>query len=159
VVYFLALLERMERMIVPVMRRHNGRLLRHEADNFFAAFPDVNSAVACAATVCEHLIVANQPLPKPDEMHVSIGIGFGDMLIIGTHDVFGDEMNLACKLGEDQAGEGEVLLTQRAQVELSGSEWKLTAQPVNLSGVEFTAYRLEYQNEPEQKPAVTASSS
>jgi adenylate cyclase len=142
VVYFLALLERLERMVVPVIRQHSGRLLRHEADNFFAAFPDVNSAVACAAALCRDLTVANRPLAVPDEMHASIGIGYGDMLVIGTDDIFGDEMNLACKLGEDQAGIEEVLLTERAHEALEDSGWSFTRLELTHSGVDHVAYQL-----------------
>lgn len=143
VIYFLALLERLERLIVPSITRHNGRLLRGEADNFFAAFPDVESAVVCALTICRDIGIANGPLPRPDEMHVSIGIGYGEMLVIGSHDLFGDEMNLACKLGEDLAGPEEVLLTERAFQALQPGHWPVTSLPVQQSGLSFTAHKIQ----------------
>jgi class 3 adenylate cyclase len=129
-------------MALPVMRHHGGRLLRREADNFFVAFQTADSAVACAATLCRDLKVANRPLPQPDEMHVSIGIGYGEMLVIGTHDVFGDEMNLACKLGEDQAREEEVLLTERAHEALEDPHWAFTRLEVTQSGMKQVAHKL-----------------
>jgi class 3 adenylate cyclase len=142
VVYFLALLERLGRMALPVMPQYGARMLRREAYNFFAVFQDVQNAVTCAATLCRDLEVANRPLPLPDEMHISIGIGYGDMLVIGTHDVFGDEMNLACKLGEDQATEEEVLLTERAHEALEDPHWAFTRTEITHSGMKQVAYKL-----------------
>jgi class 3 adenylate cyclase len=147
VVHFLALLERLERMIAPVVKHHGGRVLRHDADNFFAAFRDADSAVTCAAALCHDITVANRPLPVPDEMHISIGIGCGEMLIIGTHDVFGDEINLACKLGEDQAGREEVLITERAYEALEDSAWTFTRLELSHSGMEHIAYKLNLPTE------------
>lgn len=66
------------------------------------------------AEICQDLAVANQLLPAADEVYASFVIGYGSLLVIGGDDVYGDEMNLACKLGEDLAERGEVLLTQAA---------------------------------------------
>src|SRR5436190_371071 len=51
IVNYLARLERLERMITPMIEEHGGRVLRVEADNIFALFPDAGSAVRCAAEV------------------------------------------------------------------------------------------------------------
>jgi class 3 adenylate cyclase len=48
-----------------------------------------------------------------DRLRFSYGIGFGDVLEL-EEDVFGLEVNLASKLGEDHARPGEVLLTSSA---------------------------------------------
>ena len=71
-IYFLALLERLERMIAPTVARFQGRILRKEADNFFAIFPTTDQAAECAVVICQNLILVNEPLPTADEMSVSI---------------------------------------------------------------------------------------
>ena len=52
---------------------------------------------------------ANEILPRAEELWVAMGIGYGSLLMIDADDVYGNEMNLACKLGEDLAEAGQVL--------------------------------------------------
>ncbi len=53
------------------------------------------------------------------DMMESILTRFGDVLRSLSEGVFGNEMNLASKLGEDLAGNGEILLTESAYQEIS----------------------------------------
>ena len=48
IVHFLAILERLERLVDPVVKQCGGRLLRVEADNMFAVFPRAAAALGCA---------------------------------------------------------------------------------------------------------------
>ena len=52
-------------------------------------------------------------------MLLCVGIGYGEMLRIGDADIFGAEVNAACKLGEDVAKSSEILLTGAASRETS----------------------------------------
>lgn len=72
---------------------------------------------------------------------VCMGIGFGDVLRSRSEGVFGNEMNLASKPGEDLAGKGEVLLTESAYQEIS-EEYRtdVIARKANISGVELSYY-------------------
>jgi class 3 adenylate cyclase len=141
IVHFLALLERLGRMVRPVIARHGGRVIKTEADNIFATFASVEMAVRCAVEIQQNVRIANEPLPEPDEIYVSIGIGYGEVLVVGQADVFGDEMNLTCKLGEDLARRDEILLTPSAGAALA-SPWKLEETSYSISGVEVRAYRV-----------------
>jgi adenylate cyclase len=122
IVHFLAILERLERLVVPVVKRCGGRLLRVEADNLFAVFPKLVPALSCAEAIHQVIGVANQVVPDLAGLSVTLGIGYGRLLAIGSDDVYGDEMNLACKLGGDLAQPGEILLTARAH-EALGELW------------------------------------
>ena len=53
-------------------------------------------------------------LTKTDEEKVllCVGIGIGKMLRVGDEDVYGKEVNVACKLGEETAKQGNILVTQ-----------------------------------------------
>lgn len=55
----------------------------------------------------------NHPLPPNQRLRFSYGIGYGEVLNL-EHDLFGLEVNLASKLGEDLAEPGDVLLTPAA---------------------------------------------
>ena len=47
-------------------------------------------------------------------MFLSVGIDYGEVLLIGESDYYGDPVNTASKLGEDLAVRGETLVTERA---------------------------------------------
>ena len=141
-VYFLALMERLERLVRPIIERHGGTVLRIEADNTFASFPEAATAVACAAAILHDLDAANELLPAEDEIYVSIGVGYGSALVVSADDLYGDEMNLACKLGEDLAGNGELLITPAAHAALGASPWRFEELHARVSGLDLKAYRL-----------------
>src|SRR5690606_37857558 len=98
-----------------------GTLVKAEADNLYCLFDDVEGAVEAAREVMRQLATVNPLLPAGRKLYASIGIGFGDILVLGEEDLFGDEVNLASKLGEDVAQGGMVLLTEAARAALDGS--------------------------------------
>lgn len=143
IVNYLARLERLERLIAPMIAGHGGRVLRVEADNIFALFADAASAVRCAAEVQRSVEIANEPLPAASEIYVAIGVGYGRLLLIEDHDAYGDEMNIACKLGEDLAERGEVLLTVSAHDALDDPEqWQFEDYAATVSGLDVAAFKL-----------------
>lgn len=114
IIHYLALIRRMQRVVLPLVAEGEGQLVKTEADNVFATFASVPKALATARRIQKALALANQVLPADWDVHVGIGIGYGKLLMIGDDDVFGSEMNLASKLGEDLAEAGDVLLTEAA---------------------------------------------
>ena len=141
IIHFLALLERLQRLIGPIVERGSGRIVYEEADNIIAVFPDAMSAVSCAEQICSEIDVANEPLAASDEIYVSIGLGYGRALVVGSDDLYGGEMNLACKLGEDLARRGEILVTSGARDALQAS-WQFEEATFTISGLNLTAHRL-----------------
>jgi class 3 adenylate cyclase len=139
VVHFLAMLEKLVRLAGPIIVRHNGRILKTEADNVFAVFGDPQAALAAAVEIQRSLRAANEALPRAQEIYASIGIGYGPVLAIGEDDLFGDEMNLACKLGEDLGRNGEILLTERAHSAV-GADFEMLE--FTISGIELRAFRV-----------------
>ena len=140
---YLARLERLARVVVPIIEGHGGRVLRVEADNIFALFVDTETAVRCSAEVQRNVEIANEPLPAASEIYIAIGVGYGRVLLVGEDDAYGDEMNVACKLGEDLAEQGEILLTASAHEALgTSSEWQFVDSSVRISGLDLTAYKL-----------------
>jgi adenylate cyclase len=114
IIHFLAMVHRMTILATPIVHASGGRVVKQEADNLFAAFTNVPAAIATAIAILQAFELANLSLPDEQDLHASIGIGYGNTLIIGNEDLYGSEMNLACKLGEDLAQRGELLLTANA---------------------------------------------
>lgn len=141
IVHFLAMVHRMTIISTPIVQSHGGRVVKQEADNLFAAFETVDAAIATAIDLFKAFEIVNLGLPDEQDLHASIGVGYGKTLIIGSEDLYGSEMNLACKLGEDLAQRGDLLLTAAAfaQIEPEGDRWE--AEEFSISGVELTGYR------------------
>jgi adenylate cyclase len=146
ITHFLAMIHRLHAIVRPVVARHGGRVVKTEADNVFAVFPRVAAAVGAAEDVQEHLATANSFLPSDWDLHASIGIGFGEILMIGDHDFYGHELNLASKLGEDIAASGETFLTEAAHARLleesAAAGAPFERQEVPVSKMTIVAYKL-----------------
>lgn len=144
IVPFLAMIRMVTRLVGPSVEQSGGRVLKTEADNVWCVFPTVAEAVEAARRVRARLDAANVVLPAGRELHLSLGIGFGRVLLVdepdGTGDVFGDEVNLAGKLGEDLATQDEVLLTAQAAQQLG--ETGLQERVLSVSGLELTCYAV-----------------
>ena len=102
----------------------------------------VRSAIAMQNCCQRH----SANLPAEDKVLLCIGIGYGDLLRIGDQDVYGAEVNAACKLGEDTAQAHEILISSAVAESVS---LPAGAQLETLSGVPAEvgdAFRLHYAN-------------
>jgi len=146
IIHFLAMIERMHDLVLPVIEdpRYRGRLVKTEADNVFAAFDDVAGAVAAAQEAHRRLAAANRLLPADWDLHISIGIGHGELLVVGDDEMYGHELNLASKLGEDVGCAESVLLTEAAYAQLAGArvECAVERRAADLSGLSFSYFCL-----------------
>jgi len=140
ITHFLAMIRRLGTIVRPLIAAVGGRVVKMEADNVFATFDDVPQALAAARAIHRNLDAANTFLPEDWDLHAGIGIGYGPVLLIGAHDLFGSEMNVASKLGEDVAGRGEILLSVAARERVAG-EAAATEISVPLSGLALRAFR------------------
>ena len=147
ITHFLSMIHRLHGIVRPLIARHAGRVVKTEADNVFAVFGRVEAALAAARDVQEHLATANAFLPEDWDLHASIGIGWGELLMIADDDDFyGNELNLASKLGEDIAEAGETMLTAAAHDRLMAEGPTVTlafdAREIIVSKMTLKAYSL-----------------
>jgi adenylate cyclase len=117
ILHFLMVFEDVAREAAKVVRRTKGDLVKVEADSFLIRYDDVNLACRGVAELEEAIQRFNQGRPENEQVHFSYGIGYGDVLDL-DEDLFGLEVNLASKLGEDLAEPGEALLTPAAAAAL-----------------------------------------
>jgi class 3 adenylate cyclase len=89
---------------------------------------------------------ANARRPAGSRLEVCIGIGWGKLLRIGTEDIHGDQMNLACKLGEDIARPRQILLTEAAYEEVhrlkAAGGLRFERRRLRISGVQLVHYSI-----------------
>lgn len=138
IIHTLAQIQQMQTIVAPVIAKHNGTLLKVEADNIYAIFSDVDSAVGASVEILENL--------NARDLHASIGIGYGEVLLVANEDAFGNEMNLASKLGEDIAEADDILLTESAFANITGSrEWEELERSV--SGLDLSVHRVLWRNQ------------
>jgi class 3 adenylate cyclase len=143
IIHFMAMIQRLHQTAEPIIEASGGRIVKKEADDIFCVFPDAPQAVAAAEALNRQLAVMNAVLPEDWELHVSAGIGYGEILLVGEDDLYGSEVNVASKLGEDVAAEGEILLTEAAFGRLSERRGEFVRREVEVSGLPVTHYALE----------------
>jgi len=141
IIHYLAMIRRMRRVVAPPIARHKGAVIKFEADNCFAVFPKSENAVRAAQDMLHDMEVANLATPDESDIHICLGIGYGTTLL-ACDDMYGNEMNLASKLGEDTAERGEVLLTEAAFKGCAKGKFDFKSFPLTMSGVNFKAYKL-----------------
>lgn len=148
IVHYLSMVRRMQMTTEPIVKSYGGFMIKYEADNCFAVFPDPLSAVN-AAIAMQHAFRAENLLTSDDlDIHISCGIDYGKILIVGREDCFGDPVNRASKMGEDLAVAGEILVTKEAMQMIPATAGiRAREMNVSISGITIPAYLIEYRNQ------------
>lgn len=143
IISFLLMIHQMQLICRPSVEQNGGVVIKTDADNLFCLFDKVTDAVMASREIIARLKTVNMVLPVNRHLYVAFGIGYGKILNIANEDIFGDEVNLACKLGEDIASQGEVLLTSAAKAELGESKIAAREGAISISGISLTYYSVE----------------
>lgn len=145
VIHYLSMVRRMQETVRPIVHAHDGSIVKFEADNGFAVFPDPESAIRAAIEMNRTSDRQNAEVSEESGIHLSCGIDHGRILLIEGRDFFGDPVNTASKLGEDLADPGEILVTRSAmsalaeEAGLAGDEIELS-----ISGIRLEACSIKY---------------
>jgi class 3 adenylate cyclase len=148
IVHYLSMVRRMQLTTAPIVKSFGGSMIKYEADNCFAVFPDPLSAVNAAIAMQRTFQSENRYTSDDLDIHISCGIDYGKILVVGHRDCFGDPVNRASKMGEDVANAGEILITGEA-LQMIPAEAGLRAHQLNvsISGIVIPAYSIEYREE------------
>lgn len=129
-------IQTMRDLSVPLINSQSGAVLKVEADNLYASFETAEAALSAMQTLVKRL--------NEIRIHISVGIGYGQLLRVGKADLYGHEMNLASKLGEDLATDDDILLTESAYAALGAAH---RSQFINVtqavSGLTLVHHRLQ----------------
>ena len=147
ILHFLQIIYEHKVLLDPILLRHDGILIKTEADSLLVIFRRTTSALRCAVEMQAALEAANKDRPPETQVLLCVGIGYGEILRIGDHDVFGQQVNAASKLGEDTAKAREILLTREARdaaASLWGEvPWRCEPLDVEVAGSAHN-FRLRY---------------
>lgn len=148
IVHCLSMIQRMRTTLDPIVGAHGGAVVKFEADNCFARFPDVLSAIDAAIDCNRVLASANATARGDSQIHAAVGIDFGWFLLVKEGDFYGAPVNVASKLGEDTAKPGQILVTDRVMERL-GETAALRSQrhDFRISGIHIRAHEIFYDVE------------
>ncbi|MDQ3586491.1 MAG: adenylate/guanylate cyclase domain-containing protein [Acidobacteriota bacterium] len=143
IVSYLQMIHAMRSITKPCVEAHRGLLVKAEADNLFCLFDTVADAIRAGQDITRHLNAANVVLPESRRLYVSIGIGYGTLLNVADEDLYGNEVNLASKLGEDIGGMADILLTAAAHERLQAADVACREEVISISGIELPYFVVE----------------
>lgn len=147
IILFLVMIHQMRLIVKPCIAAHGGLLVKAEADNLFCLFDTVTDAVSASLEIIRRLEAANIVLPEEQDLYVSIGIGYGQILNVEDEDLFGCEVNLASKLGEDIGRMGEILLTEAAHAALQEPDLETRQENVSVSGLSLSYFIVQSKSD------------
>lgn len=136
----LSMIQHMNAIAIPQLQTQGGDIIKSEADNIFAIFPTVDLAITAAFNTLQAV--------QAEGLNVAIGIGYGSIFVIEDpvhKDFFGDEVNLASKLGEDTAEGGELMITEAAYQQLQTPDHRWAEFHLGISGIQMVAYQYQFE--------------
>ncbi len=143
IIHFLQTIYESKRLLLPVIDDNEGILMKTEGDSFLILFRKPGQAIQAAVTMQKILQKYNKDRIDEEKVLLCVGIGYGKVLKIGDHDVFGAEVNAASKLGEDTATAGEILVTDSVKDKLKASKYGFEPIDTIPSGAK-AAFRVKY---------------
>jgi len=144
IIHFLQIISESQRIFIPCIDTHDGILLKLEGDSMMVLFRNAGKAIACAVDMQHAARDYNVGREDAEKILLCVGLGFGRLLKIGDHDVFGAEVNAASKLGEDTAKAWEILATESVKKAAEGSAG-VSFEPIEKAPPGASrAYRVRY---------------
>lgn len=146
ILQFLAAMTYCYDRLKPLITRGNGLCLSRNVDNgdnLIAIFADPVEAVQTAINMQLWLRKYNQRRLEAEQFNMCIGIAWGPALRL-KHDIFGDKVNMAAKIGEDMASKDEILVTQEVANHVKGRFPREYARSTHIGGRHVELYRVRY---------------
>lgn len=128
IIHFLQIIYQSRQLFEPIVEHYQGQILKEEGDSFLMIFRDPVAALQATFAMQHAAETFSQDKADEDRIDLCVGLGWGRVLKIDEVDVFGAEVNSACKLGEDRAKKGENLATQAFVDAVAGKgDWDCVA--------------------------------
>jgi adenylate cyclase len=107
-----------EKLIVPTVAAHQGRIIKLTGDGALVEFLSVVQAVQCAIAIQRAMVEQNAALAEDQRIVFRIGVNLGDV-IVEEDDIYGGGVNVAARL-EGLAEPGGVLISGTAYDQVEG---------------------------------------
>ncbi len=141
------LLDRHNRLLFPVIRKFNGKIIKTLGDAIMASFNKPENAVLAGIAIQQQLYAERQK-DKYFSLRTRIGIHTGQG-IVEYDDIFGDVVNVAAKV-EHSAEANQILITQSTAARISAEKFmqEEQAEILNLTGKRkgITLYSCNWQD-------------
>jgi len=111
-------------IVLPIIEKHNGKVVEIIGDAVMAAFENPLDAVLAAGSIQSKLAAYNARAADADRIHIKIGIHIGDALIdekAAFQSITGDVAIIASRIQREAAAE-QVLLSKAVYKRVCGSE-------------------------------------
>ena len=105
-----SLLDTKQKALRPLVKKHNGTLVKEMGDGTLSHFPSALDAANCSVDL-------QKAIKDNDNLNVRVGVHLGDTMF-KDDDVFGDGVNIASRL-ESMSPAGGVLVSKNVYDELS----------------------------------------
>ena len=107
-------------IVLPLIKNHDGKILKIMGDGVLSSFADTLLAVKASVAIQKSLVNYNKSTDPEDEIHVSMGINTGEILV-DDEDIAGDVVNVASRI-ESKADRDQILISKSTYEEVRGSE-------------------------------------
>jgi TolB-like protein/class 3 adenylate cyclase/Flp pilus assembly protein TadD len=104
--------------VAPAIAGHSGRIVKNTGDGFLAEFPSAVEAVRAASQFQARIKELTMGELEDSRLLFRVGINIGDV-IVETHDIFGDGVNIAARL-EGMAEPGGICISSSAYDQVRG---------------------------------------
>lgn len=126
------LLDRHNRLLFPIIRKFNGKIIKTLGDAIMASFYKPENALLAGIAIQQQL-AAERNKDKYFSLRTRIGIHTGKG-IVEYDDIFGDVVNVAAKV-ESSADANQILITHSTSARINSDDFKLEeANTLHLTG-------------------------
>lgn len=130
IIAFLHKMYQFKKIFLPIVQENHGEIIKIEGDSVIAVFESVTEAIATVRRALTLLDEYNRGVYEAEKIELCSGIGYGEILQIGKSDVFGFEVNIASKLGEDMAGAREIFISEAAKVNIIQTDLQIDLEEI-----------------------------
>lgn len=115
------MLTRHRELVLPVIEKFGGRLVKTIGDAFLVVFNSPTDAVICGVEIQSVLRAHNADRPQTDKIEIRIAINAGEVSVHDDGDIYGDPVNITSRL-ESIAEAGEVFFTESVYLSMNKKE-------------------------------------
>ena len=106
----LELLSEHDKLLSSIIKKHQGRIIKHINDSIFADFKSATDSTNCSIAIQKKIQKFNNINPKDFQIHLGIGLHMAEVYE-EDGDLFGDGVNLAARI-KAVAHSSEIFTTQ-----------------------------------------------
>ncbi|MFH1620409.1 MAG: adenylate/guanylate cyclase domain-containing protein [bacterium] len=115
------LLNKHREVVMPVVEKYKGRLVKTIGDAFLVTFESPTDAVLCGVSIQDALRSYNSDKAGDERIDVRIAINSGEVTLADDGDIYGDAVNITSRL-ESIAEAGEVFFTEAVYLAMNKRE-------------------------------------